>query len=71
VNLAQTDFVGNPRASLLGKYGRLGLQYGGRTIARDAAALEERHEAPVRITGELWVKAALQSSIVRIRRGLH
>ena len=59
LNLAQTDFVGNPQASLLDKIGR---QSGG-VIARDAAALKDRHDTAVeQIMDGLSVQPVLQST---------
>ena len=64
LNLAQTDFVANPQATLLDTIGR---QSGG-VIARDAAALKDRHDTAVQqIMDGLSIQPVLQSNIVRVR----
>jgi len=64
LNLAQTDFGGTPQATLLDKFARPSAG----PIARDAAALRDRHDAAVdQIMGGLSVQPVLQSSIVRIK----
>ena len=63
LNLAQTDFLGNPQATVLDRFGHPSAG----PIARDAASLKDRHDAAVdQIMGGLSVQPVLQSSIVRI-----
>ena len=65
LNLAQTDFLGSPRTSLMNTL--LGRTTGDK-LARDAGAVRDRQEqAADQIMRELSVQPVLQSSIVRIR----
>ena len=64
LNLANSDFVPNPQESILDKFVRPSAG----PIARDAAALKDRHDAAIfQIMGGLSIQPVLQSSIVRIK----
>ena len=66
LNLAQTDFVGGRKASLLDRL--LGRGAAQRNVVRDAAAIRSRHEQAIgQIMGGLSVQPVALSSLVRIR----